>query len=40
MPLISEEQLAALEGFGHFFIAQISRLIKRHYTRGRLPTEK
>lgn len=40
LPLICEEQLAALEGFGNFFIAQVSRLIKRHYTRGRTPTER
>jgi len=40
LPLICEEQLAALEGFGNFFIGQVGRLIKKHYTRGRLPTEK
>lgn len=38
LPLICQEQLAALEGFGDFFINQVGRLIKRRYTRGRAPT--
>jgi hypothetical protein len=40
LPIISEEQLASLEGFGNFFIAQVGRLVKRHYTRGRMPTKQ
>lgn len=39
LPLICEEQLAALEGFGNFFINRVAKLMKRHYSRGRLPNE-
>lgn len=39
LPLICEEQLAALEGFGNFFINRVGKLVKKHYLRGRMPTQ-
>ena len=38
LPIICGEQLATLEGFGDFFINRVSKIIKKHYTRGRMPT--
>jgi hypothetical protein len=32
--------LAALEGFGNFFINRVAKLMKKHYLRGRAPTEE
>lgn len=40
LPLICEEQLSALEGFGNFFIGRVAKLIKNHYLRGRMPTQQ
>jgi hypothetical protein len=38
LPIICEAQLAALEGFGDFFINEAAKRIQKHYKRGRLPT--
>lgn len=38
LPIICQAQLAALQGFGDFFINQAAKRIQKHYKRGRLPT--
>ena len=40
LPILCYEQMKTMQGFGKFFCTAVAKLVRKHYKRGRMPTEQ